>query len=103
MINLQPRYLEMVKKILQKNLTTDVKVFVFGSRATEKVKKFSDLDLALFSAQKIPFSVFVKLSNDFEESDLPYKVDIIDLKAIDKNFRDKISKDLKELNFVENS
>lgn len=94
MIDLEPQHLELVKKILKQHLKNDAKVFVFGSRATGKAKKFSDLDLAIQYSQKISLSEFANLRSDFEESYLPYKVDIIDLNVIEESFRKKITPDL---------
>lgn len=94
MIDLNPQHLDLVKKILRKNLPQDAKVFVFGSRANGTAKKFSDLDLAIDVKHKISLSDFAKIHSDFEESDLPYKVDIIDLKTIEESFRNKIASDL---------
>jgi predicted nucleotidyltransferase len=94
MIDLEPRYLEMVRQILKKNLPQDVKVFVFGSRANKKAKKFSDLDLAIDAPQRISLTTFANLRSDFEESDVPYKVDIIDFNTIDEDFKKNIAHDL---------
>lgn len=44
MIDLLPRHLELVKKILEAHLPR-VEVKVFGSRATGKAQPYSDLDL----------------------------------------------------------
>jgi predicted nucleotidyltransferase len=94
MVDLESQYLKMVKNILQKNLSREAKVFVFGSRANNKAKKFSDLDLAISTPREISLTVFANLRSSFEESDLPYKVDIIDLNAIDQSFRKNIEPDL---------
>lgn len=48
---------------------------MFGSRITSKAKRFSDVDL--FYKDAIPGTVITKLEAELEESDLPYKVDII--------------------------
>ncbi len=55
-----------------------VKVFLFGSRATGKQSIHSDVDLAVVAEEDI--SRKLPLLKEFlEESNLPYKVDIIDL------------------------
>ena len=41
-INTEPRHLAIIQKILNQY---DYSFYVFGSRATEKVKPLSDLDL----------------------------------------------------------
>lgn len=82
MINIQPRHLEIIQSILSKY---PYKFYLFGSRTTPKVKKFSDVDL--FYKEKIPDTVLVKIIEDFEESDLPYKVDLVDYSACDETFK----------------
>lgn len=72
MINIETRHLEIVKTILRKY---PYDFFVFGSRITERVKLFSDLDLLYFA--EIPQKTLMQLEEDFEESDLPYKVDLL--------------------------
>ena len=65
-------------------------MWVFGSRAENKQKPFSDLDLAIDAKNPLSYSILVDLKNDFEDSDLPYKVDVVDWHLIDEAFQDKI-------------
>ncbi|MDV7341812.1 nucleotidyltransferase domain-containing protein [Terasakiella sp. A23] len=92
MENLSERYIDMVRNVLLRHLTPVVSVWVFGSRANGGAKEFSDLDLALrdSSGAKIPLSIFANLAHDFEESDLPWNVDIIDLNAVSEEFKKSI-------------
>ena len=94
---IEEKHLNIVYKILQKHLTNrDFKVYVFGSRANGiHLKKSSDLDLALEDASGAFIEtklIYDLLSFDFEESDLPYVVDIIDLNSISETFREAITK-----------
>jgi type I restriction enzyme S subunit len=84
----------MIHQILNLHLPPCATVWIFGSRAKKALKKFSDLDLAVYAKSKLDFSILASLQHDFSESDLPYKVDIIDLNNIEENFRDKIKSDL---------
>jgi predicted nucleotidyltransferase len=92
-IDISPGHLEIVKKILAE-IAPDAKAFVFGSRAAAAgtKKKHSDLDLALKGTGIIDKKVIRKLTTAFEESDLPYRVDIVDLDATTENFRALIVK-----------
>lgn len=81
MINVEERHLRIIKSILKKY---NYSFFVFGSRITQHAKKFSDLDLLYFD--DIPSCVVMKIEEDFEESDLPYKVDLVDYKKCDEDF-----------------
>jgi len=89
MIHIEPRHLEIVKNILKKYPYT---FYVYGSRARGDQKRLSDLDLATYD--EIPWRDRGKIEEDFEESDLPYTVDLIDLNKISPNFFDSIKKDL---------
>jgi predicted nucleotidyltransferase len=89
MIYIEPRHLEIVKNILKKYPYT---FYVYGSRARGDQKRLSDLDLATYD--EISWQDKVKLEEAFEESDLPYTVDLIDLNKISRGFFDSIKKDL---------
>jgi predicted nucleotidyltransferase len=96
---IEQRHLELVKKILTDNLkNAGVTVYVFGSRATGRAVKYSDLDLAVdYSGAELPFEIYTKLKNAFENSLLPYKVDIVDLNTISEEFKNNIKNDLVKL------
>jgi len=59
------------------------KVLLFGSRAKGVFHKGSDIDLAIDNSE-ISFETLRKIKNDFEESSLPYRVDIIDIRTLKK-------------------
>jgi predicted nucleotidyltransferase len=100
-LSIEPYHLSIVCKILNENLKDlNSNVYVFGSRAIGTAKKYSDLDLAIdYCGQKIPFEVYAKLSISFENSLLPYKVDIIDLNLVSDQFKKVINDDLTILNY----
>ena len=62
-------------------------VWAFGSRVQGKPKPFSDLDLAVLGEQPLPPATLAALADDFTESDLPYKVDIVDWATTSERFR----------------
>ena len=86
MINLHPRHEKIVRCILKKH-APDAKVWVFGSRIKQTANNSSDLDLAIVSQNKIPLQVMNLLKFDFEESDLPFKVDVLDWQNISDDFK----------------
>ncbi len=57
----------------------DVKIYLFGSRARGDNSEFSDVDLAILSSEEISDKITI-LKELLEESNLPFKVDLIDLK-----------------------
>jgi predicted nucleotidyltransferase len=74
---------------------TDLKVYIFGSRATGKNRKNSDLDLALKSRNPdLDTKVFV-LRDLIEESKFPLKVDIVNWDKILKEYLPQIKKEKK--------
>lgn len=86
MIDLPQQHLNMVKSILNKHLPK-VPVWVFGSRIKGTAKPYSDLDLAIVGQNKIPLPLYFKILDDFEESLLPIRVDVIDWHRIDDSFK----------------
>lgn len=90
-IKVLPEHMFIVKQILQKHLPPDAMVWVFGSRANGTPKKFSDLDLAIDVGKPLSSNLISNLASDFDESDLPYKVDIVDWQTINENFKNIIA------------
>ena len=57
---------------------SQVGVFLFGSRARKNASRFSDIDIGLVSNVDISREITL-LKETIEESNIPYKVDIVDL------------------------
>lgn len=85
-IALSDTELAQVWSILRAHLPQTVDVAVFGSRAGGRVKKFSDLDLVLEGPEPLPWSLLGTLADAFDESLLPFKVDLIDRRAVSDEF-----------------
>lgn len=86
MINLEKRHLDFVQSILKEYIPHET-VWLFGSRVTEKIKPYSDIDLVIVSKKPISYDILTPLTFAFEESDLPYKVDILDWCMLDDDFK----------------
>ena len=56
----------------------EVKIFLFGSRARGDSSRFSDIDIGFLSNKDISKEL-VLLREIIEESNIPYKVDIVNL------------------------
>ena len=84
-----------IKKLFQKIFgdIDDAKVYLFGSRATGKHKKFSDIDIAISSKSKEILSRISLLNEEWEKSKLPYKVDATAWKDIYKPYLPQIKKE----------
>jgi predicted nucleotidyltransferase len=102
-IDLEQNSLKMVKDILQKNLDSNVKVYVFGSRVTGKAGKYSDLDIAIDAGCPLSIRSLSSLRGDFEYSDLDIRVDIVDLNGISDAFKNVIGQTLIPLAFQGNA
>ncbi|MDE2850547.1 MAG: restriction endonuclease subunit S [Acidobacteriota bacterium] len=90
-IDIRADHLHIVRDVLREHLPAGVKVWVFGSRATWKTKDSSDLDLALEGSTEIPPERLAALEAAFEESDLPFAVDVVDTNRIGERFRRIVS------------
>lgn len=92
-IDLRPDHAKIVHEIIARYLPAGVSVRVFGSRAKWTAKPHSDLDLALKGKQPLPRSVLGDLAEAFSESDLPFRVDIVDWHAVTPSFQAAIDRD----------
>ena len=92
-IALEPHEWDQLASILQAHLPGR-KVWAFGSRATgQRVKRFSDLDLAI-EGQQLTLLESAVLAEAFDESRLPFKVDVVQLAALTPEFRARIAPSL---------
>src|ERR1700730_1449559 len=82
----------IVQEILQKHVP-DREVWAFGSRAKRTAKAYSDLDLAVITDTPMSFDVSGALREDLSESDLPWRVDIVDWATTSETFRRIIEQD----------
>jgi predicted nucleotidyltransferase len=76
----------IVGAILDRFVSPDISVYVFGSRAGGKPKPWSDLDLVFESGARLPQSFFSALAEAFDESVLAWKVDLIDRAGASEQF-----------------
>ncbi|MDR1963039.1 MAG: nucleotidyltransferase domain-containing protein [Planctomycetaceae bacterium] len=68
------------------------RAILFGSRACGTFRRTSDIDFALEGAALTQRSLG-NIGGDFEESTLPYKVDLLDLKTLQSpELREQISR-----------
>ena len=91
-IDLNPRDWKIVRNILARHVP-QYEVWAFGSRAKGTAKEYSDLDLAIITDQPLSLSLSAAIFDDFLESDLPIKVDVVDWATTSVAFRQIIEKD----------
>lgn len=92
MLDVKENHLNIIKKILKKYSYV---FYVYGSRAKKRARKNSDLDLCY--KEKIPENIISEIKEEFEESDLPFKVDITSWGNMSLTFQKLIEKDLNPL------
>lgn len=89
--------LALVKTILQTHIP-EYKVWAFGSRVQgRRLKPFSDLDLAVVTDKPLELDRYCELREAFAESDLPFRVDIVDWACATPGFREIILKHYEEV------
>lgn len=90
-IDAAPKDLDAVRAILARHVP-DREVRVFGSRVTGPVKPFSDLDLVLMGDEPLDLLTRAALVDAFDESDLPFRVDLVEWASTADAFRELIDR-----------
>ena len=91
MIAVSPFEMEIICDIAKKHVP-DCDILAFGSRYKWTNEETSDLDLAVKGKGKIGFAVVGSMKEDFMESDLPFRVDVVDYHTISDSFKKIIDK-----------
>jgi type I restriction enzyme S subunit len=91
-IDIRPEHWTIVRGILDKHVP-GYAVWAFGSRARHTARQYSDLDLAVITETPLPGAVTAALAEDFTESDLPWKVDVLDWATTGAVFRKIVERD----------
>ncbi len=86
-IDIRPDHLEIVQGILRAHLPAGFRAWAFGSRANWTATDASDLDLAVAGPTRLDYQAVTDLEIAFEDSELPYTVDVVDLKAVSQGFK----------------
>jgi type I restriction enzyme S subunit len=85
-IDMSPECWQIVSDVVQR-FSPEHQVWAFGSRATWTAKPFSDLDLVVSGDEPLSLMQIAELREAFQESALPFKVDILDGHAVSPTFR----------------
>ncbi len=92
-ISIRPEDHQVVAEILRMHLPPEAQVWVFGSRARGTDKRAADLDLAIDAGRRLTPDEMLTLELAFEESVLPYRVDVVDRQNIEGIFRENLLQD----------
>ena len=90
-IDLPADHRRLVLDILRAHLPRRTKTWVFGSRVTGRARRYSDLDLAIDAGRPLTLDEIAELAEAFSDSDLPYKVDLVDWHDIGDHWRQTIA------------
>ena len=91
-IDVSPTNLETVRQILQQQVP-EFEVRAFGSRVSWTARETSDLDLVLMTTEPLDVMCMAKLREAFTQSNLPYRVDLVDWASTSERFRKLIERD----------
>lgn len=90
-MDIKSKDLVLVQTILRKQVP-GCTVWAFGSRVLGTAHSYSDLDLILLTNKPLDWGMLFHLKEAFAESDLPFKVDIVDWSSITPAFQALIRK-----------
>lgn len=71
----------------------DVKIYLFGSRARGTNRAMADIDIALDGGKELPIADVDEIKSMFRESNIIYKIDVVDFYSITDLMRAQIIKD----------
>jgi type I restriction enzyme S subunit len=89
-LDMRDDHAAIVRGVLRHYLPPGARAYVFGSRVQGEARQYSDLDLALEWDRPLGLDLVGQIAEALSESDLPYKVDIVDLATVDPAFRARI-------------
>jgi predicted nucleotidyltransferase len=69
----------------------DATVWLFGSCARGEARQH--IDIAILPKDDLPSGFFAELAADFEESPVPYDVDLVDLRRADAALVDEVRRE----------
>jgi predicted nucleotidyltransferase len=83
---LEPRHWAIVQAILAQHVPQRA-VWAFGSRVKGTAKPHSDLDLVVMGDEPLDIATQARLAEAFADSDLPWRVDVVDWATCSEAFR----------------
>jgi len=73
-----------------RSILPNCKIVVFGSRVDGTARKYSDLDISLDDGKRISGNHMDQIKENFNQSDIVYKIDISDWHLLESDFQEKI-------------
>jgi type I restriction enzyme S subunit len=97
-LDIAEEHVRIVRDILNAHLPEGTQIWAFGSRATWRARPNSDLDVAIDAGRSLTLDERAILAEALSDSDLPYRIDIVDWHAIGERFRRHIAAERVPLN-----
>lgn len=86
-----PQALEEVRRIVMDAVGGGkATVYLFGSWARGEATSLSDIDVAIEPHIALPQGTLARLRERLEESHIPYRVDVVDLRRVTPVFRRRV-------------
>ncbi|MBU4446833.1 nucleotidyltransferase domain-containing protein [bacterium] len=95
-IYIDAKHLKKILTIL-KMRAPDSTVIAFGSRVEFTATPNSDLDLAIICDKQTAQKTIPRIVDDFQESDIPFNIDILDYNRLPDNMKKNIDKEFVEI------
>ena len=88
------RDLETVREIVLAHLKGyKTRVYLFGSQATGKATRYSDIDIGVLPLEPLPNLVFFNIREALDESNIIRTVDVVNLLEADDRLRKRVVKE----------
>jgi len=87
--------IKQIKKTIRGKLPINFKILLFGSWARGDALETSDLDIGILGKKKVPWPAMVKILEEVEKIPTLRKIDIVDLSAVEKRFKNNVLKHAK--------
>ena len=88
-LDIEPAHWQIVQLILHRHVLQHP-VWAIGSWVKGGARRYSDLDLAVVTEIPLPWATYGALKEAFSESDLPWKVDVLDWSTTSPAVRERI-------------
>jgi uncharacterized protein len=81
-------YIDLARQIILKELNeSEYAVFLFGSRTQKSHSQTADIDIGILGHQPLSIQMRAHLLECLNESDIPFKVDVVDFFNADPEFK----------------
>ncbi len=88
------RSLDQIKSIILETFKDDdIMIMLFGSRARRDFDRRSDIDIGILPGKRYDSKKLIFLKEKFENMNIPYNVDIVDISKVSEIFRKKALKE----------